>query len=474
MGLFTMHFLILLSTLGSLGFTFPTQGDIAMRLGRIASTCSMNICLWPKSADGMVYIPYTASSDYKFMELAILRTAFSKISDATCIRFVPRSTEIDYISFENLNGCWSTVGKAGGLQVISLQKPGCTLTGIVTHEILHALGLHHEHVRRDRDQYISVLWDNIIPEMSSNFITADTYNMKLTRYDYFSIMHYGRTSFSVDGFLPTLVPIPDNNNIDFGLEDSMSDLDIRKIYALYNCDQQTAAINSVQNIMSVMTADIRQPTSAFSTTTTPKTTPPKTTRTTTATPATTTTSTTTRTTTTTPKTTTTPTTTRTTTTTPKTTRTTTATTATPTTTRTTTQTTRTTTATTTSKPTNGCGGKFVSPSGVITSPNYPSKYSSSAFCLWNITLNSQFRVTFTDMDLEESPNCIWDSVKVYNGPMIDQNYLQGKYCGNKLPLSIWSNWKSIQIIFTTDESVERQGFRIVYQAGKDQMWDEYF
>lgn len=53
----------------------------------------------------------------------------------------------------------------------------CSLGG-VQHELIHALGFEHEHQRPDRDKYIRVIYDNIVPGLSINqapfLITTNT------------------------------------------------------------------------------------------------------------------------------------------------------------------------------------------------------------------------------------------------------------------------------------------------------------
>lgn len=65
--------------------------------------------------------------------------------------------------------CWSFVGKFGGSQLLSLQPPdengpNCLGDeGRAIHELMHALGVFHEQSRADRDTFVKIHPQNILP-----------------------------------------------------------------------------------------------------------------------------------------------------------------------------------------------------------------------------------------------------------------------------------------------------------------------
>lgn len=58
----------------------------------------------------------------------------------SCIRFVPKSHQKDYLEIIDDDGCYSYLGMRGGRQLVSLKKKGCIYKGTIMHELIHALG----------------------------------------------------------------------------------------------------------------------------------------------------------------------------------------------------------------------------------------------------------------------------------------------------------------------------------------------
>ena len=67
-----------------------------------------------------------------------------------------------FFSFFFSARCCSFVGKRGnGPQAISIGK-NCDKFGIVVHELGHVVGFWHEHTRPDRDEWVTIILENIM------------------------------------------------------------------------------------------------------------------------------------------------------------------------------------------------------------------------------------------------------------------------------------------------------------------------
>ncbi|XP_054626578.1 low choriolytic enzyme-like [Dunckerocampus dactyliophorus] len=208
-------------------------GDIAVPSGlQNADPCTQRGCLWPKSDDGNVYVPYSISRQYSSGERDTIIEGLRSFAASTCIRFTPLNGQRDFVDIQSRSGCYSFVGRRGRGQVVSLSRQGCVFQQIIQHELLHALGFNHEQTRSDRDEHVQIRLQNVIPGMESNFRRINTRNLG-TPYDYNSVMHYGRFAFSRNR-RATIVPIPDNN-VSIGRATRMSPIDIRRVNLLYGC-----------------------------------------------------------------------------------------------------------------------------------------------------------------------------------------------------------------------------------------------
>ncbi|KAM6279532.1 adhesion G-protein coupled receptor G6 isoform 1-T1 [Porphyrio hochstetteri] len=106
-----------------------------------------------------------------------------------------------------------------------------------------------------------------------------------------------------------------------------------------------------------------------------------------------------------------------------------------------------------------CRIVLTDPSGVFTSPCFPSDYPNSQACKWVIRAPHGFiiQLTFIDFDIEEAPGCIYDSLTLDNGesPM--------NLCGiTAKGLSYNSTGNEMIVSFKSDFSIQKKGFNASY------------
>ncbi|XP_040266965.1 embryonic protein UVS.2-like [Bufo bufo] len=321
------------------------QGDMLETTGRSATSCTG--CLWPKSANGTVNVPYSFASNYSIGNLNLFKTSMEEFETLTCVRFVPRTTENDYLNIMTSNGCASYVGRIGGGQMVALDMGGCMYRGIIQHELNHALGFYHEHTRSDRDNYVTIMYQYIAPGHVMNFYKQNTNNLGL-EYDYKSVMHYDSFAFSNTSGQPTIVTIP-VPNIPIGQIDGLSVLDVSKINRLYQC--------------------------------------------------------------------------------------------------------------------NACAYLLNEKNGSLTSANYPSAYPNNASCVWLIrTPSDQVTLNFVAFDVQSSPNCISDYIRIYDGPTKKDSLLLDRTCGTGLIPQIIASTNQLLVEFSSDSSVAGVGFKATYSS----------
>ncbi|GAB5550542.1 MAG: hypothetical protein Sapg2KO_01330 [Saprospiraceae bacterium] len=202
------------------------EGDIVLGPSRLYS----GDVQFAIAIDGDTYrwkdgiIPYTFESGHPKLES--IRAAIRHVNEKTNLKLVPRSNQTDYVSFVTADGCSSRVGRSSGKQNINI---GNCSYGSIIHEILHAAGLWHEQSREDRNENVTIHWDNIKEDKKHNFERHVSDGIDIGSYDCGSIMHYSAYAFSKNG----RATITSTECSTLGQRQGMSPRDISAINQLY-------------------------------------------------------------------------------------------------------------------------------------------------------------------------------------------------------------------------------------------------
>ena len=187
--------------------------------------------------DGVV--PYIISDDFSDDQRDEVEAAIEHWNSRTIMRLQPMTVDdIDFVRIEPAEGsCRSAVGRQPGGQAVRCDVLDGFRRGSIIHEIGHAVGLHHEQTRPDRDMFVTVHEDNIEPDAIGNF-DINTGRV-LTGYDYSSIMHYSRRGFAVDDSEDTITP--NDPDAEIGQRDGLSALDRLGVCLLYGAPHYVVA-----------------------------------------------------------------------------------------------------------------------------------------------------------------------------------------------------------------------------------------
>jgi hypothetical protein len=215
------------------------QGDILVTPEDLAGGSTPNARIAGAGASDKFYrwpngvIPYEIASNVGQAELNQINDAIAYWQDQTSIDFVPRTNQADYVRFVVRNVNESEIGKKGGMQEIKLIKN--VNRRAVVHEIGHAVGLLHEHTRSDRDNWITVKWENVNDEGKDELLT---YATKYPWYgtfgnepvDFKSVMIYSATAYSKNG---QATMVRKDNGSTWPAQDELSGTDVNTVERMY-------------------------------------------------------------------------------------------------------------------------------------------------------------------------------------------------------------------------------------------------
>ncbi|KAM3966660.1 uncharacterized protein ACR2FA_012197 [Aphomia sociella] len=203
-----------------------------------------NAYIWPNSKwpDNTVVWEF-GDGEFGPQQQAAIEEGIRDIEERTCIKFRYRQPgDTVFVRLTGLaGGCYAHVGywQSRGVHTMNLARNtpgvGCFRHATIVHEWMHILGFLHMQSTYNRDQYVRIVEENLIPGTEHNF---DIYTSELVdnlniEYDYVSCLHYGPFAFTNNGE-PTIVALQEHEG-DMGQRLYITDKDWLRVNRHYNC-----------------------------------------------------------------------------------------------------------------------------------------------------------------------------------------------------------------------------------------------
>jgi len=142
-------------------------------------------------------IPYDISKLTPAQQIIALRAMQRWMDTGANVTFVPRAAQVEFVHFTGKTDAGNNTSHVGFKKGV---RADINITAfwwrqqewMPAHELGHVLGFFHEHQRWDRDQFVTIHYENIKTGRASDYDWIPKTNWLVTSlpYDYHSIMHY--------------------------------------------------------------------------------------------------------------------------------------------------------------------------------------------------------------------------------------------------------------------------------------------
>ncbi|OQV19806.1 putative Zinc metalloproteinase nas-13 [Hypsibius exemplaris] len=204
---------------------------------RDSSPPRRTIRLWPNGVVKYKISPSLQSDNPD--KVAKLKALMNDLTKKTCVRFeVAKASDISYVSIIPGLKCSSMTGKQEGVSTLMLSVAKCFDNASLARGLMRNLGFTYESNRADRDQYITINWDNVAESNKAKFnkLSAEDYPVTDMPYDFGSVTHYPKNIWAKNkGTWTVKAKNPRDSSVRLGNTRGFSEGDIAKIKKLYKC-----------------------------------------------------------------------------------------------------------------------------------------------------------------------------------------------------------------------------------------------